>query len=113
MDNKKKIGVITSDDSEDAQELKQDIMGELLENRRRNILSLCRNEHFKEYLVGKLQAVMLRTDYGGDSSSTSYNLGKSEAYKEILLDIQDATTIASDDDKVSINEILQEWFFNI
>ncbi len=109
---KKNIGVVTSNDTDEAQELKKDIMDELLEKRRRSILSLCRNADFQEYLVGKLSAVMLRSDYGGGAEATAYNLGKSEAYKEILLDIKDAATIADTDDKTAINEIINYWFYN-
>ncbi len=112
MSNK---NVITRNDTEEIKAIKAE-RRELDTNKfRLTILNMCMNKDFREYFITKLKSSLFKRNSdlkAGDPECTGYNLGKSDAYKEMLFDIQDAAEIATDEEKEIIAEILRTTFFN-
>ena len=105
--------IITSEDSDEVREFKLKQRDLEKEKWQRGILNMCMNKDSRSYLVRKLKTVLLNCNLCvGDPEGTGYNLGKADAYKEILRDIQSASQLATEKQKKVISEMLTEIFFN-
>ncbi len=109
-----KMMVITDEDDDEVQALKEKLRDTELGEFNRIILNMCLNKNFRRYLIIKLKECLFKPSSdlkAGDPEGTGYNLGKSDAYKEILFDIRKAAAIATDEEKEVLAEILKEVFF--